>query len=63
MAPTNDQRQTQHFEVLVGRSLAICVHPCAAWLSRSASYRATVLIAYFALGYLVVFGLLNLISA
>jgi hypothetical protein len=47
----------------VGRFLAICVHPCAAWLSRSVGYRATVLCTYFALGYLLVFGVLSLISA
>ena len=54
---------TRRFEVLVGHSLAICVHPCAAWLSRSTSYRAAVLVAYFALGYVLVLGLLQVISA
>ena len=62
MPPAND-RQTRRFEVLVGRSLAICVHPRAAWRSRSTSYRAALLFAYFSLAYMLVFALLNVLPA
>jgi hypothetical protein len=41
-------------EVLVGRTLALCVHPYAAWRSRSAKGRALVLFTYMAVSYFVV---------
>jgi len=47
-------------EVLLGRSLAICVHPYAAWRSRSAQQRATLVVAYFSVSYGIVLGLLHL---
>jgi len=40
---------------LIGRSLAVCAHPYAAWRAKSAPVRAWVLMAYFAMGYLIVF--------
>ena len=43
--------------------MAIFAHPYAAWLSRSASYRATLVVTYFAFGYLLVWGVLNLLQA
>jgi hypothetical protein len=50
-------------EVLVGRSMAVCVHPYAAWRSRSANQRALLLLAYFTVSYLLVFGLLRIASS
>jgi hypothetical protein len=50
-------------EVLVGRSLAVCVHPYAAWRSRSANQRTLLLLAYFTVSYLLVFGLLRIASS
>ena len=41
-------------EVLVGRTLALCVHPYAAWRSRSLKGRALVLFTYMVLSYFVV---------
>ena len=38
----------------------MCVHPYAAWRSRSARRRAFVLLAYFAGGYALVLGTLLL---
>jgi hypothetical protein len=45
-------------EVLIGRSLAMCAHPYAAWRSQSARGRALVLVAYMATSYFVVLGAL-----
>jgi hypothetical protein len=53
----------RRFEVLVGRSVAVCVHPYAAWRSRSANQRALLLLAYFTVSYLLVFGLLRIASS
>ena len=41
-------------ETLVGRSLAMCVHPYATWRSQSARCRALVLLAYAVGSYGVV---------
>jgi uncharacterized membrane protein len=43
---------------LVGRSLAMCVHPYSAWRLRSSRGRAVVVIAYLAAGYALVLGVL-----
>lgn len=37
------------WEVLLGRSLALCAHPAAAWRARRG--RAMIVGAYFAAGY------------
>ena len=42
------------YEVLLGRSLAACVHPLAAWRSTMRSFRVLLLAGYFAVGYVVV---------
>jgi hypothetical protein len=39
-------------EVLVGRTMAACVHPLAAWHSRVREFRVLLLAGYFAAGYL-----------
>jgi hypothetical protein len=45
-------------EVMIGRTLAMCAHPYAAWRSHSARGRALVLCAYAAASYVVVLGAL-----
>jgi hypothetical protein len=45
-------------EVLVGRTLALCAHPYAAWRSRSIKGRALVLFTYMAASYVIVLGAL-----
>jgi hypothetical protein len=40
-------------EIVIGRSLALCVHPYAAWRVRSKSRRAFILFAYAAVGYAI----------
>jgi hypothetical protein len=47
-------------ETLIGRGLAMCVHPYAAWRSRSIRGKAFVVSAYAAAGYALALGLLFL---
>jgi hypothetical protein len=61
MAPAH-KRPSHRLEVLIGRSAALCLHPLAAWRSRSTD-RALLLISYFALSYVIVFSLLHAFSA
>jgi hypothetical protein len=61
MAPAH-KRPNHRLEVLVGRSAALCIHPIAAWRSRSTD-RVLLLISYFALSYVIVFSLLHAFSA
>jgi hypothetical protein len=62
MAPAHD-RHSHRIEALSGRSAAICVHPFAAWQSRSRKDRAVLLTSYFAISYVIVLSLLHAISA
>ena len=62
MAPVRT-RPSNRVEVLIGRSAALCVHPLAAWPSRSRIDRVLLLISYVALSYVVVFGLLQVLAA
>ena len=45
-------------EVLVGRTIALCVHPYAAWRSHSVKRRAVLLVAYLTASYVIVLGAL-----
>jgi hypothetical protein len=45
-------------ETLVGRSLAMCVHPYATWRSQSTRCRVAVLLAYVVGSYGVVLAIL-----
>jgi hypothetical protein len=50
--------QLPQLEILIGRSLAVCVHPYAAWQSQSVKKRMLVLFAYGAASYAVMLGTL-----
>jgi hypothetical protein len=39
-------------EVLLGRSMAACVHPVAAWHSKARFFRVLLVASYFVAGYL-----------
>jgi hypothetical protein len=45
-------------DVFLGRSLAFCVHPSAAWMRLTARGRTLLIGAYFAASYVVVLALL-----
>ena len=55
-------RRSNRFERLAGRSLALCVHPYAAWRTRSTRDRVLVFFAYVAGSYATVLALLQLLS-
>jgi hypothetical protein len=44
---------------MIGRALAMCAHPFAAWRKHSPRGRAFVFVAYVAASYAVVLGLLE----
>jgi len=52
---TMPDRPSTRLEILVGRSMAACVHPVAAWRSGSKSVRLQFLAGYFVAGYVLVF--------
>ena len=58
MAPAH-RRPSNRIEVVLGRSAALCVHPLAAWRSRSRLDRALLLISYVGISYAIVLGLLH----
>ncbi len=43
---------------LVGRSLAACAHPVAAWRSKSRAFRLQVFFGYFVAGYVLMLTIL-----
>lgn len=46
------------YEALIGRSLAMCAHPAAAWRVGSTRARLVVVAGYFVAGYVVSLGAL-----
>ena len=63
MAPTPNSRSraSNQIEILIGRSLAVSVHPALAWKRLTPSKRALMVFGYFAVSYVTVFGALNLL--
>ena len=55
-------RSSNRCEVLIGRSLAACVHPQAAWVSTVRSFRLLLLAGYFTAGYITVLAALTLVK-
>ena len=51
---------TMNIDLLIGRGLAFCVHPRAAWRVLSTPGRAFVVAAYAGAGYVAVLGVLLL---
>ena len=54
-------RSANRCEVLLGRALAACAHPLAAWRSTARSFRVLLLAGYFAAGYITVLATLILL--
>lgn len=52
------QLERMSADIVIGRTLACCVHPAAAWRRLSASGRAVIIVAYFAISYLGVLAVL-----
>jgi len=62
MASRRSDRPSTRSEVFIGRSLAICAHPVAAWRTTMRSIRLVLLAGYFAAAYVTVFALMALIE-
>ena len=62
MASRRSDRPSTRSEVFIGRSLAICAHPVAAWRTTIRSIRLVLLAGYFAAAYVTVFALMALIE-
>jgi hypothetical protein len=62
MASRRLDRPSTRSEIFIGRSLAICAHPVAAWRTTIRSIRLVLLAGYFAAAYLTVFALMALIT-
>ncbi len=50
--PPHPDRASTRTEVLVGRTLAACVHPYAAWRTRSIKNRLLLVAGFAAAGYI-----------
>lgn len=55
-------RPSTRSEIFIGRSLAICAHPVAAWRTTAKSMRVILFAGYFAAGYVTVLALITLLS-
>ena len=62
MPPEKTARPSSWLEVFLGRSLAMCVHPFAAWRSPALSVRMLILASYFSAGYAIAFTILILLA-
>lgn len=61
--PSPQQRPINRVEIMIGRSLAMSVHPIVAWRLLPPSRRALMVLGYFAVSYLTVLsGLLLTVS-
>jgi hypothetical protein len=47
-------RPSTRLEIFIGRSLAVCVHPFAAWATGSRSARVTFFVGYFLASYVFI---------
>ena len=52
------ERPSTPLEIRIGRSIALCVHPSAAWRTQSNKRRALVIIAYVVASYAITLGAL-----
>jgi hypothetical protein len=62
-SPQRAERPSNRLEIMIGRSLAICLHPVAAWLSRSQRKRLVLVGGYVGAGYVAVLLALLLLAA
>lgn len=51
-------RPSTRTEILIGRSLAECAHPWAAWRLSSSWERLRLIVGYAIIGYITAFGVL-----
>jgi hypothetical protein len=61
MAQSYDRPSTRT-EIFIGRSLAICAHPIAAWRTTARSVRFRLVAGYFSAAYLTAFVLMSMLG-
>jgi hypothetical protein len=61
MAQSYDRPSTRT-EIFIGRSLAICAHPVAAWRTTARLARFRLVVGYFTAAYLTAFALMSLLG-
>jgi len=54
MAPTAAARSANKIEIAIGRTVAACAHPLAAWRTARRSFRLMLVVGYFSLGFTTV---------
>jgi hypothetical protein len=58
----SDDRPSTRTEIFIGRSLAICAHPIAAWRTTARSVRFRLVAGYFTAAYLTAFVLMSMLG-
>jgi hypothetical protein len=60
MASTAAARSANQIEIALGRTVAACAHPLAAWRTARRSFRLMLVVGYFSLGFSAVLAVLLL---
>jgi hypothetical protein len=58
----SDDRPSTRTEIFIGRSLAICAHPIAAWRTTARSVRFRLVAGYFTAAYVTAFVLMSILG-
>ena len=53
MASTAAARSANKIEIALGRTVAACAHPLAAWRAARRSFRLMLVVGYFSIGFTV----------
>ena len=62
MTTSRHERPSNRYEVFIGRAAAMCVHPHAAWRTRTRVDRMVILASYFTAAYATVLAALVLLA-
>jgi len=60
--PLPRERPSNRIEIMIGRGLAVSVHPATAWRLLTPSRRALMVFGYFAVSYVAVFSALQILN-
>ena len=60
--PAPQERPSNRVEIMIGRTLAVSMHPTMAWRLLRPSRRALMVLGYFAVSYVTVLGALQILN-
>jgi hypothetical protein len=60
--PAPQERPSNRVEIVIGRGLAVSVHPVIAWRLLPPSRRVLMVFGYFAVSYVTVFSALQILN-